>query len=73
MLTPRAIELMMNRFIPTGGVISPTSTTIRTRMPNHSAVSSGRQPEIERHDDGKEDRDGEQDHRQRIHHAAEDR
>ena len=40
----RAIELMMKRLIPTGGVISPTSTTISTRMPNQIATCSGDMP-----------------------------
>ena len=35
-----AIELIINRFIPTGGVISPTSTTISARIPNQIAVAS---------------------------------
>jgi hypothetical protein len=39
-----AIELITNRFIPTGGVINPTSTTISTMMPNQSANSSGGRP-----------------------------
>ena len=39
-----ASPLMMKRFIPTGGVIRPTSTTISTRMPNHRPKSSGDMP-----------------------------
>ena len=35
-----AILLMMNTFKPTGGVINPTSTTIRVRIPNQMTVSS---------------------------------
>ena len=35
-----AIELIINTFIPTGGVISPTSTTIREIIPNQSFTSS---------------------------------
>ena len=35
---------MMNRFIPTGGVISPVSTTISTRMPNQMATCSDDMP-----------------------------
>ena len=67
-----AIELMTNRFIPTGGVISPTSTTISTRMPNQSAKSSGARPKSSADHDREEDRHGQQDHGQRVHDAAED-
>ena len=35
-----AIEFMTKRFIPTGGVIKPTSTTMSTSIPNQSANSS---------------------------------
>lgn len=39
-----AIALITNRFMPTGGVISPTSTTISTNTPNQMANSSGARP-----------------------------
>ena len=38
--TSRAMLLMMNTFMPTGGVISPISTTISARMPNQIAFGS---------------------------------
>ena len=31
---------MINKFIPTGGVINPTSTTINASIPNQIAVAS---------------------------------
>ncbi|MNL85287.1 hypothetical protein D3C87_2135520 [compost metagenome] len=36
--------LITNRFMPTGGVMRPTSTTMSTRMPNQIANSSGVRP-----------------------------
>jgi len=42
--TSLAMELMMYTFMPTGGVISPISTTIRARMPNQIALPSGVRP-----------------------------
>ena len=38
--TSFAKELITKTFSPTGGVISPTSTTIRVITPNHSFKSS---------------------------------
>ena len=40
-LTSPAILFIINTFNPTGGVINPTSTTIKVNIPNHIAVSSG--------------------------------
>ena len=40
-LTSPAILFIIKTFNPTGGVIKPTSTTIRVNIPNHIAVSSG--------------------------------
>ena len=34
------MNLMIKRFIPTGGVINPTSTTINASIPNQIAVAS---------------------------------
>ena len=42
--TSLAMLLITNRFIPTGGVIRPTSTTMSTRIPNQIANSSGVSP-----------------------------
>jgi len=42
--TSLAIELITNTFSPTGGVINPTSTTIRVIMPNQSFRSSAPRP-----------------------------
>ena len=38
--TSFAIELITKTFIPTGGVIRPTSTTISDTIPNHNFTSS---------------------------------
>ena len=40
-LTSPAILLIIKTFNPTGGVINPTSTTIKVNIPNQIAVSSG--------------------------------
>ena len=42
--TSLAIELMTNTFRPTGGVISPISTTINEMIPNQSLSSSPSNP-----------------------------
>ena len=39
-----AMPLMTKRLSPTGGVMSPVSTTMSTMMPNQIAVSSGLRP-----------------------------
>ena len=39
-----AMDWITKRFMPTGGVIRPTSTTISTSTPNQIAVSSGVRP-----------------------------
>ena len=44
MLVPLLIELMTKRFIPTGGLMRPTSTTISVRMPNQIENSSWLSP-----------------------------
>ena len=44
MLTSPASLFIINTFNPTGGVISPTSTTINVNIPNQIAVSSGDMP-----------------------------
>ena len=36
--------LMINTFMPTGGVIRPISTTISANMPNQMALDSGSMP-----------------------------
>ena len=40
-LTSPAILFIIKTFNPTGGVINPTSTTIKVNIPNQMAVSSG--------------------------------
>ena len=42
--TSLAMELMTKTFRPTGGVMSPISTTINEMMPNHSLRSSPSNP-----------------------------
>ena len=42
--TSFAILLIINTFSPTGGVIKPTSTTTKVKIPNQIAVSSGDNP-----------------------------
>ena len=42
--TSQTILLIMKTFRPTGGVIGPTSTTIRGKIPNQMAVSSTNMP-----------------------------
>ena len=44
--TSLAMLLMMNTFMPTGGVIRPISTTISTMMPNQMALASLPSPPI---------------------------
>ena len=39
-----AMAWITKRFMPTGGVMSPTSTTISTSTPNQMAISSGGRP-----------------------------
>ena len=41
MRVPGDIELMINRFIPTGGVMRPTSTTISTKTKDLNRLASG--------------------------------
>ena len=42
--TSFAILLIINTFNPTGGVIKPTSTTTKVKIPNQMAVSSEDNP-----------------------------
>ena len=53
-----------NRFMPTGGVIRPISTTVTSRMPNHT----GSKPSA--CDQREDERDGQEDHRQALDEAA---
>ena len=63
-LTSLTTLLMTKAFIPTGGWISPSSTVMTMLTPNQPI-------EAERCNDRKDDRHGRDDHRHRVHRAAE--
>ncbi len=64
---------MMNMFqSPTGGEIMPISATINTRIPNQMAKCSGLMPKSMAVTIGKKIGNGQHDHGERVHDAAED-